>query len=298
MARSDRRTRHRRTRHLHLYTGSATAQADLPTSNDGGQPVKEPVPARSPWPHARSATLPGDPIVVPGLPGPSHMHSFFGNDATGATPTRRPCSTETATAPPHWTVLLLGADARRCAMTKSDRLSRLHRDRGSWRATPRPRPVDGGVARWSCLQHGEVNPGNDLVNGPGRSHAGVLPRHSAVLERPAPAPIDQAKDADFDQLLRTDLPDHFKRSAWSPTNCVRPVRTPLPGSSPWPSRRPDPNSSDGSTATAVDPDQSSAPRSQHASRRNCRPTASQWSAGAPARTALPSGKDSTSSFCW
>ena len=28
--------------------------------------------------------LPDDPIVLPGLPGASHMHSFFGNTSTNA----------------------------------------------------------------------------------------------------------------------------------------------------------------------------------------------------------------------
>ncbi|MBI0382890.1 DUF1996 domain-containing protein, partial [Streptomyces albiflaviniger] len=71
-----------------LSTGSASARADLratdkvassPRSANAPVRVAEFV-AECPFTHR----LPDDPIVFPGLPGASHMHSFFGNDSTNA----------------------------------------------------------------------------------------------------------------------------------------------------------------------------------------------------------------------
>ncbi|MFF2223585.1 DUF1996 domain-containing protein [Streptomyces globisporus] len=130
--------------------------------------------------------LPDDPIVFPGLPGASHMHSFFGNDTTHAGSDlaslekgRTSCSPDTDLSS-YWVPTLYDGD-REVEPTGttfyylgegvSDDVIRqikpfprgLRIVAGNAKATG---PQDNTIARWSCLHAGEVNPSQNFVNCP------------------------------------------------------------------------------------------------------------------------------------
>ncbi len=130
--------------------------------------------------------LPDDPIVFPGLPGASHMHSFFGNDTTHAGSDlaslekgRTSCAPDTDLSS-YWVPTLY--DVRQGGGAHRDHLLLPGRGRERRRHPPDqalPRglrivagnakatgPQDNTIARWSCLHAGEVNPSQNFVNCP------------------------------------------------------------------------------------------------------------------------------------
>ncbi|MET7411161.1 DUF1996 domain-containing protein [Streptomyces rubiginosohelvolus] len=130
--------------------------------------------------------LPDDPIVFPGLPGASHMHSFFGNDTTHAGSDlaslekgRTSCSPDTDLSS-YWVPTLYDGDKEveptgttfyYLGEGVSDDVIRqikpfprgLRIVAGNAKATG---PQDNTIARWSCLHAGEVNPSQNFVNCP------------------------------------------------------------------------------------------------------------------------------------
>ncbi|ATL81216.1 DUF1996 domain-containing protein [Streptomyces malaysiensis] len=179
-----------------LSTGSASARADLRADDRTGASssapsVKAPVRvaefvAECPFTHR----LPDDPIVFPGLPGASHMHSFFGNDSTNAhtdlaalkkgrtscdpiadlssywTPTLYDNGKEVE--PTGTTFYYLGEGVRDDVIANIKPLpAGLRIVAGNAKATGVDDP--SSISRWSCLHHGEVNPSKDFVNCPSGS---------------------------------------------------------------------------------------------------------------------------------
>ncbi|WP_443079097.1 DUF1996 domain-containing protein [Streptomyces sp. NBC_01498] len=133
-----------------------------------------------------SHRLPDDPIVAPGLPGGSHMHSFFGNDTTNARSDVNSLARGRSTCAPqedlssYWvptmydgtreveptgtTFYYLGEGVRDDIIAQTQPLPYgLRIVAGNAKATG---PNDNTRARWSCLHHGEVNPSTDFVNCP------------------------------------------------------------------------------------------------------------------------------------
>ncbi|WP_371775192.1 DUF1996 domain-containing protein [Streptomyces sp. NBC_01438] len=129
---------------------------------------------------------PDDPIVFPGLPGASHMHSFFGNDSTNGNSdlaslekARSSCSPDTDLSS-YWVPTLYDGDKEvEPTGTTFYYLGEGVRDDVIQRIQPFPRglrivagnakatgPDDNTISRWSCLHHGEVNPSHDFVNCP------------------------------------------------------------------------------------------------------------------------------------
>ncbi|AGP59807.1 DUF1996 domain-containing protein [Streptomyces rapamycinicus] len=177
-----------------LSTGPASARAELratdkaapsPRSAEAPVRVAEFV-AECPFTHR----LPDDPIVFPGLPGASHMHSFFGNDSTNAHTDlaalkrgRTSCSPTTDLSS-YWTPTLyaggkeveptgttfyyLGEGVREDVIATIKPLPQgLRIVAGNAKATGVGDPTS--IARWSCLHHGEVNPSKGFVNCPSDS---------------------------------------------------------------------------------------------------------------------------------
>jgi hypothetical protein len=130
-----------------------------------------------------------DPIVFPGLPGASHMHSFFGNTSTNAysdlaSLERAPSNCNptvdlssywvptlyngnTAVEPTGTTFYYLGEGVRDDVIAKIQPLPRgLRIVAGNAKATG---PNDNTIARWSCLHHGEVGSSTNFVNCPADS---------------------------------------------------------------------------------------------------------------------------------
>ncbi|MFE9064593.1 DUF1996 domain-containing protein [Streptomyces violaceusniger] len=179
-----------------LSIGPASARADLRATDKAGaasSPRSANAPVRvaefvaeCPFTHR----LPDDPIVFPGLPGASHMHSFFGNDSTNARTDlaalqrgRTSCS-PTADLSSYWTPTLydngkeveptgttfyyLGEGVRDDVIATIKPLPLgLRIVAGNAKATGVGDPTS--IARWSCLHHGEVNPSKDFVNCPAGS---------------------------------------------------------------------------------------------------------------------------------
>ncbi|MET9618925.1 DUF1996 domain-containing protein [Kitasatospora indigofera] len=133
-----------------------------------------------------SHRLPDDPIVLPGLPGGSHMHSFFGNNATDAFSDLGRLETSGGTCNPvtdissYWvptlyadnvpveptgtTFYYLGEGVRDDVIANTQPLPRgLRIVAGNAKATG---PDDNTISRWSCLHAGEVNPSHNFVNCP------------------------------------------------------------------------------------------------------------------------------------
>lgn len=118
-----------------------------------------------------SHRLPDDPIVLPGLPGGSHMHSFFGNNATDAFSDLGRLETSGGTCNPvtdissYWvptlyadnvpveptgtTFYYLGEGVRDDVIANTQPLPRgLRIVAGNAKATG---PDDNTISRWSCL---------------------------------------------------------------------------------------------------------------------------------------------------
>ena len=137
-----------------VFGGRRLGAADHPTADRADRAGR---PSSSPT--ARSHRLPDDPIVYPGLPGASHMHSFFGSRVTnaytdvsdllaGATATATRRSTRRRTGSRRSTSTTCRSSrppassttwVRVSATTSSRRPSRCRWACASWPATRRPR---------------------------------------------------------------------------------------------------------------------------------------------------------------
>ncbi|WP_405142429.1 DUF1996 domain-containing protein [Sphaerisporangium sp. NBC_01403] len=176
---------------------SATPTKPAPSASPtkpvpSGDPSRGPVPpgavrvaefvAECPFTHR----LADDPIVLPGLAGASHMHSFFGNTSTDAGSTlttllkgNSTCSPKAdlssywvptlyngdkAVEPTGTTFYYLGEGVSDSAMAKTRALPQgLRIVAGNAKATG----ADGtSSARWSCLHAGEVGSSKNFVNCP------------------------------------------------------------------------------------------------------------------------------------
>ncbi len=138
--------------------------------------------AECPYSHRK----PDDPIVLPGMPGASHMHSFFGNDSTDAHSDLTSLQGGRTTCDPvsdlssYWvptlydgtreieptgtTFYYLGEGVRDDVIANIQPFPRgLRIIAGYSKATG---PDDNSSARWSCLHHGEVPPGKEFVDCP------------------------------------------------------------------------------------------------------------------------------------
>ncbi|MDT0393508.1 MULTISPECIES: DUF1996 domain-containing protein [Streptomyces] len=175
-----------------LYSGAATpGGATKPTELDAAPQAAQVVRvaeflAECPYSHR----LPDDPIVFPGLPGASHMHSFFGSrvtdahtDVTDLLGSSSTCSPAVDTSsywvptmyrgdqpvePTGTTFYYLGEGVRDDIIQRIRPFPQgLRIVAGNAKATGVGDPTS--VARWSCLHHGEVNPSKDFVNCPAGS---------------------------------------------------------------------------------------------------------------------------------
>ncbi|GII33732.1 DUF1996 domain-containing protein [Planotetraspora mira] len=133
-----------------------------------------------------SHRLPDDPIIYPGLPGASHMHSFFGSTTTNASSTLTSLQNANSNCNPavdksaYWVPTLYKDDVPvEPVITTFYYLGEGVRDDVIAQTQPMPlglRIVAGNakatapdattISRWSCLHAGEVNPGKDFVNCP------------------------------------------------------------------------------------------------------------------------------------
>jgi hypothetical protein len=134
-----------------------------------------------------SHRLPDDPIIFPGLPGASHMHSFFGSTTTNAhstlaslqsSPTNCNPRTDlssywvptlyngnTPVEPTGTTFYYLGEGVRADIVARTQPLPLgLRIVAGNAKATSPNDPSSN--ARWSCLHAGHVPPSKDFVNCP------------------------------------------------------------------------------------------------------------------------------------
>ncbi|WP_326827084.1 DUF1996 domain-containing protein [Streptosporangium sp. NBC_01756] len=130
--------------------------------------------------------LPDDPIVFPGLPGGSHMHSFFGNTSTNAHSTITSLLNADSSCNPridlssYWvptlyadnvpveptgtTFYYLGEGVRDDVIARTQPLPLgLRIVAGNAKAT---QPDDSTISRWSCLHAGQVGASKDFVNCP------------------------------------------------------------------------------------------------------------------------------------
>jgi hypothetical protein len=130
--------------------------------------------------------LPDDPIVLPGLPGASHMHSFFGNTSTNAHSNINTLLNSPSNCSPgidlssYWvptlyadnvpvepqdpTFYYLGEGVRDDVIARIQPLPLgLRIVAGNAKAT---QPDASTISRWSCLHAGQVNPSKDFVNCP------------------------------------------------------------------------------------------------------------------------------------
>ncbi|WP_407566723.1 DUF1996 domain-containing protein [Polymorphospora sp. A560] len=133
-----------------------------------------------------SHRLPDDPIIFPGLPGASHMHSFFGSRVTNAHTDLDDLLGSTSTCSPsidvssYWvptlyvdnvpveptgtTFYYLGEGVRDDIIARTQPLPLgLRIVAGNARATG---PGDNTIARWSCLHAGHVGASTNFVNCP------------------------------------------------------------------------------------------------------------------------------------
>jgi Domain of unknown function (DUF1996) len=158
-----------------VVSGGLTGQ---PRSADAVIPVAE-FPADCQLSHR----LPDDPIVLPGLPGASHSHDFFGNHATdaysdyhdllGSTGNCNPASDissywvptlyrdDTEIVPTGITFYYLGEGVNNPGATQPTPVG-LKIVAGNARATG---DADS-IARWSCLHAGQVPPSKNFVHCP------------------------------------------------------------------------------------------------------------------------------------
>lgn len=130
--------------------------------------------------------LPDDPIVLPNLPGASHMHSFFGNSSTNAASTLASLEVSGGSCNPaidissYWVPTLYANDvAVEPTGTTFYYLGEGVRDDVIARIQPFPRGLrivagnakatgvnDNTIARWSCLHANEAGASHDFVNCP------------------------------------------------------------------------------------------------------------------------------------
>ncbi|MEH1168668.1 DUF1996 domain-containing protein [Micromonospora sp. CPCC 205539] len=176
-----------------------------------------------------SHRLPDDPIIFPGLPGASHMHSFFGSTVTNAHTTLPDLQRSTSTCNPrvdvssYWTPTLykdnvpvepaivtfyyLGEGVRSDVVARTEPLPLgLRLVAGNAKAAG----PDESIARWSCLHAGQVPPSKNFVTCP----AGTM------LE----------SYLDFPQCWNgrdLDSPDHKSHLAY-PVNQACPSTHPVP----------------------------------------------------------------------
>ncbi|BBH69053.1 hypothetical protein ACTI_57380 [Actinoplanes sp. OR16] len=136
-----------------------------------------------------SHRLPDDPIIFPGLPGASHMHSFFGSTVTNAHSTVDTLLNANSNCNPsidkssYWIPTLYRDDAPVEPVTgifyylgegvRDDLIAQtqplplgLRIVAGNAKATG---PADNTIARWSCLHAGHVGSSPDFVNCPAGS---------------------------------------------------------------------------------------------------------------------------------
>jgi hypothetical protein len=173
-----------------LYAGSAPASAERGGADPaaaGSEAVRvAEFLAECPYTHR----LPDDPIVYPGLPGASHMHSFFGSrvtnahtdvtDLVGSATTCAPAvdtssywvptlyRNDQSVEPTGTTFYYLGEGVRDDVIARIKPLPLgLRIVAGNAKATGVDDP--SSIARWSCLHHGEVNPSKNFVTCPADS---------------------------------------------------------------------------------------------------------------------------------
>ncbi|WP_394620623.1 DUF1996 domain-containing protein [Lentzea sp. JNUCC 0626] len=173
---------------------AVTSSAPAETTQAAVAPVRpqEPIPpnavrvaefvAECPFTHR----LPDDPIVLPNLPGASHMHSFFGNDSTNARSDvgslekgRSSCNPK-ADLSSYWVpTLLVDGQPVEPTGTTFYYLGEGVRDDVTARIQPLPHglrivagnakataPDGSTMSRWSCLHAGHVGASKDFVNCP------------------------------------------------------------------------------------------------------------------------------------
>ena len=171
---------------------SVPAAAPATTKAAAPLPPQEPIPpnavrvaefvAECPFTHR----LPDDPIVMPNLPGASHLHSFFGNVSTNAHSDIASLEKATSTCSPkadlssYWvpTLLVDGQPVEPTGTTfyylgegvRDDVIARtqplpygLRIVAGNAKATA---PDGSTQSRWSCLHAGHVGASKDFVNCP------------------------------------------------------------------------------------------------------------------------------------
>ncbi|MCF6474134.1 DUF1996 domain-containing protein [Nonomuraea sp. MG754425] len=133
-----------------------------------------------------SHRLPDDPIIFPGLPGASHMHSFFGSRVTNAYTQLSDLQNGATNCNPavdrssYWVPTLYqdGAPVEPAIVTfyylgegvRDDIIARIQAlplglriVAGNAKATA---PDDSTISRWSCLHAGHVGASKDFVNCP------------------------------------------------------------------------------------------------------------------------------------
>ncbi len=136
-----------------------------------------------------SHRLPDDPIVFPGLPGASHMHSFFGSTVTNGNSTVTDLANGPSNCNPavdkssYWvptlyqnnvpvepvitTFYYLGEGVTDAVRENTQSLPfGLRIVAGNAKATA---PDATTIARWSCLHHNEAGAGKDFINCPAGS---------------------------------------------------------------------------------------------------------------------------------
>ena len=130
-----------------------------------------------------SHRLPDDPIVLPGLPGASHSHDFFGNHATNAHSDYQQLAGATGNCDPaidlssYWVPTLYRSNQIVVpSIVTFYYLGEGVNNPGATRATPVGLKIVAGnskatgdadsIARWSCLHAGQVNPSKNFVNCP------------------------------------------------------------------------------------------------------------------------------------
>ncbi|MGS2642528.1 DUF1996 domain-containing protein [Streptosporangium sp. LJ11] len=167
---------------IHTTQASATSKAQAGGSSAAVVRVAEFL-ADCPFSHR----LPDDPIIFPGLPGASHMHSFFGSTTTNAHTTLASLQSSPTNCNPrtdlssYWVPTLYNGDTPvEPTITTFYYLGEGVRDDIVARTQPLPlglRIVAGNAkattpndptsnARWSCLHAGHVPPSKDFVTCP------------------------------------------------------------------------------------------------------------------------------------
>ncbi|MFI6266934.1 DUF1996 domain-containing protein [Micromonospora sp. NPDC051006] len=164
---------------LATYVASTTTRAD---ADPGPNVIRV---AEFPADCTYSHRLPDDPIIYPGLPGASHMHSFFGATVTNAHTTLPDLVRSPTTCNPrvdvssYWvptlynnnvpvepaiaTFYYLGEGVRADVVANTQPIPQgLRIVAGNARATG---PSES-IARWSCLHAGQVPPSKDFVTCP------------------------------------------------------------------------------------------------------------------------------------